>query len=202
MSEPIKFRDIKLEGGCIIIRPEREEMGKAMALVRGIKKKLYVLSVKEHRNKRSLDANQKMWALINEMSTILKLTPEEIYQGYIPDVGNNYRIFPVRPEELNQVAEEWCHGHIGRMVEDMGPCRIWELREHRNLKCYKGSSEYDTKTFSRLLELVIQDCKQLGIETMDERERSLLMDDWEKTYAERHESQSDPKSGKAGSIGA
>lgn len=190
MSDPIKFREIKLEGGCIIIRPEREDIGKAMALVKNHKNKLYQLEVKEHRKKRTQDANQKLWALINEMSTILKLTPEEIYQGYIPDVGNNYRVFPVKPEDINQTAEEWCHGHLGRMVEDMGQCRIWELREYHNLKCYKGSSEYDTATFSRLLDLVIQDCRQLGIETMSERERSLLMDEWEKTYADRHESQS------------
>jgi hypothetical protein len=187
MSEPIRFRDIRLEGGCIIIRPEREDLGKAMALMKGIKKKLYVLSVKEHRNKRSLDANQKMWALINEMSTMIKLTPEEIYQGYIPDVGNNYRVFPVKPEDINEFAADWCNGHIGRMVEDMGPCRKRDLIGYHNLRCYKGSSEYDTQTFSRLLELVMQDCRQLGIETMSERERSLLMEEWEATYADRHQ---------------
>ena len=165
MAEPIRFRDIRLEGGYIIIRPEREDLGKAMALIRGIKKKLYTLTVKEHRNKRSLDANQKMWARINEMSTMIKLTPEEI----------------------NEFAADWCNGHIGRMVEDMGPCRKRDLRGYHNLRCYKGSSEYDTQTFSRLLELVMQDCRQLGIETMSERERSLLMEEWEATYADRHQ---------------
>ena len=129
----------------------------------------------------SLDANQKMWALINEMSTVLKLTPEEIYQGYIPDVGNNYRVFPVKPEEINQFAEEWCHGHLGRMVEDMGPCRLTNLRGYHNVKCYRGSSEYDTVTFSRLLDLVCQDCEQLGIDTLSDREKSLLLDEWEAT---------------------
>ena len=181
MSEPIKFREIKLEGGCLIIRPEREDLGKAMALIRKLKNKTYTVTVKEFRKGRSLDANQKMWALINEMSEVLKLPPEEIYQGYIPDVGNNYRVFPVKPEEINQFADEWCHNHIGRMVEDMGPCRLRDLRGYHNLKCYKGSSEYDTQTFSRLLDLVIQDCRNLGIETMDDRERSLLLDEWEAT---------------------
>ena len=187
MSEPIRFRDIRLEGGCLIIRPEREDLGKAMALIRTSKKKLYVLNVKEHRNKRSLDANQKMWALIHEMSTMIKLTPEEIYQGYIPDVGNNYRVLPVKPEDINEFAADWCNGHIGRMVEDMGPCRLRDLRGYHNLKCYKGSSEYDVETFSRLLELVMQDCRQLGIETMSEREQSLLLEEWEATYADRHQ---------------
>lgn len=181
MAETISFREIKLEGGCLIIRPEKQDMGKAMALVRKHKDKLYNLEVKEYRKKRSLDANQKMWALINEMSTMLKLTPEEIYQGYISDVGNNYRVFPVKPEEINEVADEWCRGHLGRMVEDMGPCRLRDLIGYHNLKMYRGSSEYDTATFSRLLELVMQDCRQLGIETMSEREKSLLLEEWEAT---------------------
>ena len=181
MSEQIAFKEIKLEGGWLMVKPEWADLGKAMAAVRKHKDKVYHLEIREARKKRSLDANQKMWALINQMSTILRLTPEEIYQGYIPDVGNNYRIFPVKPEEINAFANEWCDGHLGRMVEDMGPCRLHDLRGYHNLKCYKGSSEYDGPTFSRLLDLVINDCKQLGIETMSEQERSLLMTEWEAT---------------------
>ena len=187
MFEPIKIQEIRLEGGCFIIKPVREDIGKAMALIKGLMNRQYTLEIKQFRKKRSLDANQKLWALINEMSTILKLTPEEIYQGYIPDVGNNYRVFPVKPEDINEFAADWCNGHIGRMVEDMGPCRLRDLRGYHNLRCYKGSSEYDTHTFSRLLNLVMQDCRQLGIEVMSERERSLLMEEWEATYADRHQ---------------
>lgn len=181
MAESITFREVKLEGGWLMFRPQKEDLGKAMAIVRKHQDRIYELTVKEYRRKRSLDANQKMWALINEMSKVLKLPPEEIYQGYIPDVGNNYRIFPVKPEEICQVADEWCRGHIGRMVEDMGPCRLRDLKGYHNLKLYRGSSEYDTATFSRLLDLVSQDCTQLGIETMSDRERSLLLDEWEAT---------------------
>ena len=181
MSDAIKFRDAKLEGGWLMIRPEREDLGLAMAFLRKMKNKVYALEMKEHRKKRSQDANAKMWALVNEMAGILRLTPEEVYQGYIPDVPNNYWIAPVKPEDIDSRAADWCRGHIGRMVEDMGECRIPELKGYHNLKLYRGSSEYDTAQFSRLLELVIQDCRQLGIETMSEREQSLLLDQWEAT---------------------
>ena len=187
MSDPIKIQEIRLEGGCFIIKPVREDIGKAMALIKGLMNRQYTLEIKQFRKKRSLDANQKMWALINEMSTMIKLTPEEIYQGYIPDVGNNYRVFPVKPEEINEFAADWCNGHLGRMVEDMGPCRLRDLRGYHNLRCYRGSSEYDVQTFSRLLNLVEQDCRQLGIETISERERSLLMEEWGATYENRHQ---------------
>lgn len=59
MSDTILFKDIKLEGGCLIIRPERQDMGKAMAAVRKHKDRLYTVEIKEYRKKRSLDANAK-----------------------------------------------------------------------------------------------------------------------------------------------
>ena len=183
MSETISFRDVKLEGGWLMVKPEREDIGKAMALVRKHKDRLYDMDVKEHRKKRSLDANAMLWSLINQMSVVLRIPPDEIYQGYIQDVGDNFTWHPEKPETVKQFSDGWCRGHIGRMVDDVGPCRLPDLRGYRLLKCYYGSSEYDVPTFSRLLDLVIQDCKNIGIETMSERERSLLLEEWGKTRA-------------------
>lgn len=181
MSDGIKFTASKLEGGWLMLRPSRDDVGKAMAFVRNLKPGVYEAFLKKFRNKRSQDANAKMWALINEMSNILHIPPVEIYRGYIPDVPNNYRIVPVKPEDIPDWEKEWCLGHIGRMVEDMGACRSEDLSGFHNLKLYRGSSEYDTSQFSRLMDLVIQDCRQLGIETISEREKSLLLEQWEKT---------------------
>lgn len=183
MSETISFRDVKLEGGWLMVKPEREDIGKAMALVRKHKDRLYDMDVKEHRKKRSLDANAMLWSLINQMSVVLRIPPDEIYQGYIPDVGDNFTWHPEKPETVKQFSDGWCRGHIGRMVDDVGPCRLPDLRGYRLLKCYYGSSEYDVPTFSRLLDLVIQDCKNIGIETISERERSLLLEEWGKAHA-------------------
>lgn len=166
-----------------MVKPEREDLGKAMAIVRKHKDRLYDMDVKEHRKKRSLDANAMLWSLINQMSVALRIPPDEIYQGYIPDVGDNFTWHPEKPETVKQFSDGWCRGHIGRMVDDVGPCRLPDLRGYRLLKCYYGSSEYDVPTFSRLLDLVIQDCKNIGIETISERERSLLLEEWGKTRA-------------------
>lgn len=181
MSDTILFKDIKLEGGNLIIKPERQDMGKAMALVRKHKDRLYTLEIKEYHKKRSLDANAMMWVMINQMSKILHIPSEEIYQGYIPDVGDNFTWHPEKPEQVKRFSDGWCKNHIGRMVDDVGPCRSTDLKGYRMLKCYYGSSEYDVLTFSRLLDLVIQDCRNLGIEVMSEREKSLLLEEWGKT---------------------
>ena len=96
MSETISFRDIKLEGGCLIIRPEREDLGKAMAVIRKHKDRLYDLEIKEHRKKRSLDANAYAWVLINKIADALRITPKEIYRQAIQNIGGNYEILPVK----------------------------------------------------------------------------------------------------------
>ena len=80
-----------------MVKPEREDLGKAMALVRKHKDRLYDMDVKEHRKKRSLDANAMLWSLINQMSAVLRIPPDEIYQGYIPDVGDNFTWHPEKP---------------------------------------------------------------------------------------------------------
>lgn len=178
MADTITFRTMVLEAGKLIITPEKADLGKAMAMARKHKDRLYDLEIKEHRKKRSLDANAKAWVLINELAVALRLPPDEVYQGYIPDVGGNFKIIPVKPEDIPEWAHDWCKGHIGRMVEDMGPCRSKDLEGYHNLKMYRGSSDYDTVQMSRLLDLIIQDCRQLGIETLSERERSLLLEDW------------------------
>lgn len=179
MADTIIFRTAKMETGQLIIDIPNDQRGLVMRFLRTKKDKLYELVIKEHKKKRSLDANAKLWALINELSVVLRIPPDEIYQGYIPDVGGNYWIAPVKPEDIEKRAQEWCRGHIGRMVDDMGPCRSKDLLGYHNLKMYLGSSEYDAAQFSRLLDLVIQDCKQLGIETMSEREKSLLfLEEW------------------------
>lgn len=172
----IVFTDVSLEAGKLIISVPRDQIGVAYSFIRNKKNKRYSITIKEHKKKRSDDANAKLWAILGEMSTILHLPPEEIYQGYIPDVGGNYWIMPAKEDAIQKIAEDWCRGHIGRMVDDMGPCMSKDLQGYHNLKLYRGSSEYDSATFSRLLELVMQDCRQLGIEVLSEREKSLLLE--------------------------
>lgn len=178
MAETVTFRTARLETGKLIIDIPYDQRGSVMHWLKTRKDKEYDLTIKEHRKKRSLDANSMAWSLINQMSVILKIPPDEIYRGYIPDVGGNFKIIPAKQEDVEDWTNAWCKGHIGRMVEDIGPCRSGSLAGYRNLKLYIGSSDYDTAQMSRLLDLIIQDCKQIGIETLSDRERSILLEEW------------------------
>ena len=58
----------------------------------------------------------------------------------------------------------------------MGPCR--KLKGYHNIRSYISSSDYDTAQMSRLIDLVVEDCKQMGIETMTPKELDALVSRW------------------------
>lgn len=175
MGEAITFREIKLEGGWLMVRPEREDLGKAMALVRKHKGKRYSLEVKEFRKKRSLDANAYAWVLIHKLAEAMRITPEEVYIQQIPNVGNNYTPMCVREQDVERFKKSWQGNGIGWPVKDLGPSQVPGCR---NLMAYHGSSTYDTAQMSMLIDMLVQDCKALDIETLSEEKLALLKEGW------------------------
>ena len=176
MAETISFREIKLEGGWLMVKPEKDDLGKAMALVRKHKNKLYDMDVKEHREKRSLDANAYAWVLIHKLAAVMRLEPEEVYLLNIPKVGNNYTPMCVREQDVGRFKKSWESNGLGWPVKDLGMSQVPGCR---NLAAYHGSSTYDTAQMSRLIDNLVQDCKALDIETLSEEKLSLLKDEWQ-----------------------
>lgn len=175
MSETISFREIKMEGGWLMVKPEREDLGKAMSVVRNHKNKVYDLEVKEHRKKRSLDANAMAWSLINRIADVLRIPPTEVYRQAILNIGGNYEVIPIKEEAAEQFKQVWQARGLGWPCVDMGASKI---NGYRNLRAYYGSSSYDTRQMSQLIDNLVQDCKALDIEVMSERERALLLEEW------------------------
>lgn len=140
--------------------------------------KRYNVKITQHRERRSLDANAYAWTLIGKLSAKLNLPPDEVYRGYIKDVPHNYTIVPVREDMVEHWDRIWCSGHLGRLTRDMGPCR--NLAGYHNVMSYIGSSDYDKKMMAQLIDLIVQDCKAQGIETMTPRELAALEEEWGK----------------------
>ena len=176
MSETISFREVKLEGGWLMVRPEREDLGKAMAVVRKHKDRLYDLEVREHRQKRSLDANAYCWVLINKIADAIRITPKEIYRQAIQNIGGNYEIIPIKEEAAERFRQIWESQGLGWPCVDMGKSKI---QGYRNLRAYYGSSTYDTRQMSMLIDNLVQDCKALDIETLPPEKLALLMEGWD-----------------------
>ena len=51
-------------------------------------------------------------------------------------------------------------------------------KEFIHYKVYKGSSEYDTREMSILIDGIIDEAKALDIEVISEREKMLLLEEW------------------------
>ena len=173
MSKTITFSEMKLEGGWLMVKPEREDVGKAMHLVRNRKKMLYDLEIKEHRKKRSLDANAYAWVLINKIADALRLPPTEVYRQAIQNVGGNYEVIPIKAEAAGHFKQIWEAKGLGWPCVDMGKSKI---DGYRNLRAYYGSSTYDTRQMSQLIDNLVQDCKALDIETLTPDKLTLLME--------------------------
>ncbi len=175
MAEELTFTEAKLEAGWLMVKPTREDMGKAMAIVRKLKPKAYDLTVKEHRKKRSLDANAYAWVLIGKLADAMRIPPTDVYKNAIQNIGGNYEVIPIREEAVEKFKEIWQKQGLGWPCVDTGPSKI---PSYRNLRAYYGSSTYDTRQMSLLIDALIQDCKALDIETLSEEKLSAMMEGW------------------------
>lgn len=175
MADEITFTEAKLEAGWLMVKPVREDVGKAMAFVRNIKQRLYTLTIKAYRKKRSLDSNAYAWTLIGKLAEVMRIPPAEVYINAVQNIGGNYEVIPIREEAVDKFKEVWIERGLGWPCVDMGPSKI---QGYRNLRAYYGSSTYDTRQMSLLIDSLIQDCKALGIETLSEEKLSAMMEVW------------------------
>jgi hypothetical protein len=140
-----------------------------------MKPKVYDLTVREHRKKRSLDANAYAWVLIGKLADVMRIPPTLVYTNTIQNIGGNYEVIPIREEAVDKFKEVWTKQGLGWPCVDMGPSKI---QGYRNLRAYYGSSTYDTRQMSMLIDSLIQDCKALDIETLSEEKLSAMMEGW------------------------
>lgn len=156
----------------------------AQKFIASMKDKLYTADLKEKKKHRSPDANAYFWVLAGKLGAKLGISPEEVYRQYIRDVADNYVIQPVREDMLEHWDKLWCDKHLGRITEDMGPCRT--IKGYHNVRCFFGSSDYDTAQMSRLIDLIVEDCKRQGIETKTPEELAIMKETWNAQTDEIH----------------
>lgn len=132
------------------------------------------IEMKPFREKRSLDANAYFWVLADKLAEKLNSTKEEVYKNYIKDIGGNSGIVCVEDKAVDKLCEVWESRGIGYQT-DVFPSK---LKGCTNVVLYYGSSTYDTKQMSRLIDFVVEDCKEQGIETKTPDEIENLKSLW------------------------
>lgn len=136
--------------------------------------KEYILTVKEKKKRRSLDANAYCWLLIDKIAAQIHESKEAVYRGYIKEVGGSSDIVCVKNEALDKLCEGWEHNGLGWQTDTLPS----KLEGCTNVVLYYGSSVYDTGQMARLIDLIVQDCETFGIETKDPAELERLVQEW------------------------
>ena len=129
--------------------------------------------IKEHRQKRSLDANGYLWVLISKIGEVINAPKEDIYKDMIKGVGV-YEVVPIKNEAVDKFCEAWHKNGLGWITETTKS----KLEGYTNVLAYYGSSEYDTKEMSRLIDGIVQECRALEIETKSDEEIKSLVENW------------------------
>lgn len=132
--------------------------------------KTYDVEIKLHREKRSKDANAFLWALLGKMAGVLKSTNDDLYLESLRRYGQSFLV-KVRSSELESAMREFKYCE---------PFEQWSdpKGDTAYIKVFRGSSTYDTKEFSRLLDGVIDEAKAIGIDT-DPEEIKQLIERWQ-----------------------
>lgn len=134
-----------------------------------------ILKVDEYHPKRSLNANAYLWVLCGKIAELVGSTKEEVYQKCVNEAGQ-YEIVPIKREDIKKYKRMWESQGIGYMTEVLGECK--RTKGYMNVIRYYGSSTYDSKQMATLIDNVVQECEELGIETIPPEELKSLCEAW------------------------
>lgn len=131
------------------------------------------IKVTKHRKRRSLDANAYFHVLVGKIADELRISKQRCKNIMIGRYGQPFYI------ESGAEAVIKTNIPVDDMMENESvhcmPCsqKSEKGKEVIFYKIYRGSSTYDTREMSILIDGTVEECKNLGIETLtpDELER-------------------------------
>lgn len=162
------------EGCWLKLKLDKKSIWPAKRFIGGFGEKRCDAALKQHREKRSTDANAYFWTLCGALAAVVGVPKDEIYLEYVRQIGNNFIISTIPKEDAPRYREIWKSRGTGWLCEDLA-----DQGEHLQLLCYYGSSVYDTAQMHQLIELVVFDCKEQGIETKTPDELDRMVQEWD-----------------------
>ena len=135
------------------------------------------IGLKKYRQKRSLDANSYCWILCEKIAQEMSkdgtiVSKEDIYKDAVRNFGT-FIPFIVEEKAFKQFKNIWEKQGLGYQVQETA-----NKDKCVRVNCYYGSSSYDTKEMSRLIDSLVQEAEQLGIETKTQEEINSLLESW------------------------
>ena len=116
------------------------------------------------KKKRSKDQNAYFWELLQQLCEVMNLNVIDEYKSRVKELGI-FRQWQIDNENVPTFIKMWEDRGIAWFVE-----KVEENGNKTLLNAYYGSSSYSTSQMSRLLDNLIQDCKEVGIQTLEDKE--------------------------------
>ena len=137
------------------------------------------IELDKHRKKRTLNANAYCWVLCDKIAKKLTvpdavITKEDVYKDAILNIGT-FQPMIVEEKAYDNLKRIWEKQGLGFLIQEVS-------RKDKciRINCYYGSSTYNTKEMSLLIELLVQQAKEQGIETKTQAEIDSLLRSWDK----------------------
>jgi hypothetical protein len=144
----------------LVLNLEKESVYAAKQILNEISDGEYVAEVKKNKKKRTLDQNAYCWVLCQRIAERTRSTKEEVYREFIKRVGVS-DVLCVQAKASERFIKNWSEKGVGWFAESFDS----KIPDCTNVTVYYGSSTYDTAEMGRLLDEVIQECKELNIDT-------------------------------------
>lgn len=174
----VKFTDCAIHmderGTWLSILLYQQDTPAARQFVLERRDRLYTAELREYREKRSLDANGYLWALLDKLADVLHSKKEELYLLKVRECGI-YKDFHLTEDEYKTFRVAWESMGTGWPTEQVD---YTPDGERLVIRAYYGSSQYNTKQMSRLIDSVVEDCKSVGVETLSPEKLALLKEEW------------------------
>lgn len=135
------------------------------------------VELRKKSRKRSLDSNSYCWAIIGKIAKSMHppLPEDEVYIEMLKRYGQR------EPNLLSVVADaaDMVYRATRKHCCEVGESELYgKLFKH--FAILRGSSEYDSKEMSVLIDGIVQDAKELGIETLTPSELAAMNEKWGK----------------------
>lgn len=141
------------------------------------------IEIKKHRERRSLNANNYSWALTGKLADHMTVrgmafTKDEMHAEMI------FRYGQVMRDEDGKAVKLSCLKDVP--MTDIYPYAkpigsgMLNGQEYEHYKIYRGSSTYDSREMAIFIDGIVSECREQGIETLSERELSLIKEGWGK----------------------
>lgn len=127
-----------------------------------------IFEIKPYKEKRSKNANAYAWVLIGKIADVLISSKDEVYIEMLKRYGQSELVSVLSTVNVKGLFEYY---------EVAGETTL-NGKDFTHYRVFKGSSEYDTREMSILIDGIISEAKNLGIETMTPEQLSILKERW------------------------